>query len=76
MDSNIDEKNYTNNEVTVVWKPCLCTLSGICWSGLPEVFRPNERPWIKINEASTNQIIEQVKNCPSGALSYYMNEIQ
>jgi uncharacterized Fe-S cluster protein YjdI len=69
-------KNYTNGEVTVVWKPSLCIHSAKCWRGensLPEVFNPAERPWIKPEGATTERIIEQIKRCPSGALSYYMN---
>jgi len=66
---------YSNDEVTVVWKPNLCQHSTLCWKGLIQVFNPGERPWIKMNSASTERIIEQVKKCPSGALSYFMNEI-
>lgn len=65
--------NYTNNEVTVVWKPKVCIHSTICWKGLIEVFNPRERPWIKMDGATTERIIEQVRKCPSGALSYFMN---
>lgn len=65
---------YTNDEVTVVWKPKVCIHSTICWKGLIEVFNPKERPWVKMGGASTERIIEQVRKCPSGALSYYLNE--
>jgi uncharacterized Fe-S cluster protein YjdI len=64
---------YANEEITVVWEPGLCQHSALCWKGLIGVFNPNERPWINMNGASTAQIIEQVKKCPSGALSYYEN---
>lgn len=67
-------KKYTNNEVTIVWKPELCQHSKICWTELREVFDPFVKPWIKAEGASTERIIEQVKKCPSGALSYYMNK--
>ena len=67
------EKKYTNGEVTVVWKPDACIHSTFCWKGLIQVFNPKERPWIKMDGATTERIIEQVKKCPSGALSYYMN---
>ena len=69
----MESKKYTNGEVTVVWKPKLCQHSTICWKGLIEVFNPKEKPWIKMDGASSERIIEQVKQCPSGALSYYMN---
>lgn len=69
-----DILKYTNNDVTVVWKPKQCIHSSICWKGLLEVFNPKERPWIKMNGAGTERIIEQVRRCPSGALSYYLNK--
>ncbi|GAA3610118.1 (4Fe-4S)-binding protein [Flavivirga amylovorans] len=66
-------KEYSNGETTVVWEAEKCIHSAICAKGLPEVFQPRDRPWIKIDAASTDVIIDQVKQCPSGALRYYMN---
>ncbi|WP_411767893.1 (4Fe-4S)-binding protein [Winogradskyella sp. A3E31] len=66
-------KEYSNGEVTVVWEAEKCIHSGICVKGLPDVFQPKERPWINIDAASTDTLVGQVKECPSGALSYYMN---
>ena len=66
-------KKYSNGEVTIVWKPDLCIHSAICFNGLGDVFHPKELPWITPEKSSTNKIIEQVKKCPSGALSYYLN---
>ena len=73
----MDKKNYTNGEVTIVWQPKICIHSAKCWHGensLPEVFNPAEKPWIKPEGASTDRIIQQVNNCPSGAISYFMND--
>ncbi len=67
-------KEYTNGEVTIVWKPEKCIHSGICAKGLPRVFQPMVRPWINIDGAKTETLVDQVKACPSGALSYYMND--
>jgi len=64
---------YTNNEVTVVWKPDTCIHSRICWTQLREVFDPAKKPWVNMEAASTEAIIAQVRKCPSGALSYYLN---
>ena len=66
---------YCNGEVTVIWKTDLCIHSANCVKGLGEVFDPKHQPWIDVSKATTQQIIEQVKKCPSGALSYSMNEI-
>ncbi len=67
-------KNYSNGEVTVVWKPQLCIHSAICFKGLPTVFDPRVRPWIKPEGATTDQIVNQVSRCPSGALSIIKHE--
>lgn len=66
-------KKYTNGEVTIVWKPNQCIHSTICFKGLGQVFDPRRRPWITPEQATTEQIVDQIKKCPSGALSYYMN---
>jgi uncharacterized Fe-S cluster protein YjdI len=67
-------KNYTNGEVTIVWKPELCIHSGICFRGLNEVFDPRKRPWVNPDGTTSDRIVEQIKKCPSGALSYYLNK--
>jgi uncharacterized Fe-S cluster protein YjdI len=64
---------YTNGEVTVIWQPHLCQHSAKCFKGLPGVFDPRRRPWIEMSQSTTDRIIEQVKICPSGALSFEMN---
>jgi uncharacterized Fe-S cluster protein YjdI len=67
-------KHYTNGEITITWKPNQCIHSKLCWTGLAEVFNPRERPWIKMDAATTASIIAQVEKCPSGALTYFRNE--
>lgn len=62
-------KRYSNGEVTIIWQPELCVHSGICARGLPGVFDPKRRPWVDASAASTQEIVDQVKKCPSGALS-------
>jgi len=66
--------NYSNGEVTIVWKPDLCIHSGNCFRGLPQVFKPREKPWITPEGSTTEKIIEQVRKCPSGALNYFENK--
>jgi len=64
---------YANSEITVVWKPEFCQHSTRCFTQLPEVFNPRIRKWIDPNGASSERIIEQVKKCPSGALTFFLN---
>ncbi len=69
-------KKYRNGEITVVWKPNLCIHSGNCWRGLGTVFSPNERPWVKMEGGTSEEIMAQVAKCPSGALSSFRNDSQ
>ena len=62
-------KEYSNDEVTVVWKPGLCIHSGICLKGLPKVFNLKQRPWVDMQASSSKEIVELVRECPSKALS-------
>ncbi len=66
-------KHYTNDDITVVWKPDACIHSALCWKGLLEVFDPRKRPWINMEGTESDAIIAQVEKCPSGALSWFRN---
>lgn len=74
MDKYNVTKNYSNGEITVVWQSGKCTHSGNCVRNLSSVFNPNERPWIRMTNAKTSEIIAAVEKCPSGALSFFQNK--
>ncbi|MDR0938955.1 MAG: (4Fe-4S)-binding protein [Mediterranea sp.] len=65
---------YTNGELTIVWRPDLCFHAGVCVRSLPHVYRPRERPWVKMDNATTAELMAQIDQCPSGALSYRLNK--
>lgn len=65
----MEKKEYKKEDIAVVWESSKCIHSAICAKGLNEVFKPRERPWIQTENASKQQIIDQVNKCPSGALS-------
>ncbi|NJM24377.1 MAG: (4Fe-4S)-binding protein [Bacteroidia bacterium] len=67
-------KEYSNGEITIVWKPARCIHSGNCFRGLGDVFDPRRKPWIKPENAATEQLVDQVGKCPSGALTYFTND--
>ena len=63
-------KKYASDKIEVTWKPELCVHAGNCYKGLPNVFNPKNRPWIKIDAATSEEVIHQVKQCPTDALSF------
>lgn len=67
-------KTYTNGEITIIWQPKLCQHAAVCVRTLPNVYKPGESPWVSIENASTEELKSQISKCPSGALSYTINE--
>jgi uncharacterized Fe-S cluster protein YjdI len=63
-------QEYKNDKLIVRYDPKICIHAGECVRGLPSVFNVAKKPWIDVNGASQAAIIEQVGQCPSGALSY------
>ncbi|WP_258104731.1 (4Fe-4S)-binding protein [Marinoscillum sp. MHG1-6] len=61
-------KTYQKEDITVTWESEKCIHSGVCARGLAAVFKPREKPWIQVDNASKEDIVNQVKKCPSGAL--------
>ena len=68
-----DKIEYSNKDITIIWQPKLCQHAGICVKSLPKVYKPKEKPWITIENASTDELKKQISECPSGALSFYEN---
>ncbi len=62
-------QEYKSDKIIVRFDPNICIHSGNCIRGLPAVFDISKDPWININGALVQAIIEQVKCCPSGALT-------
>lgn len=67
-------KEYSNGEITIVWKSEKCIHSARCVQGLPVVFDAQKRPWINAEGAKTADICTQIDLCPSKALSWYLNK--
>lgn len=60
---------YRSSDATVHFDPALCIHSGECTRGLPNVFRPQEKPWVHPELADAESLATVIRRCPSGALS-------
>jgi CDGSH-type Zn-finger protein/uncharacterized Fe-S cluster protein YjdI len=64
------ERVYRNAQIAVAWEPKLCIHAGNCFRGLPEVFQPDTRPWVKVDAATADLVAAVVMTCPTGALHF------
>ena len=70
------DREYTNGEITVFWKPAKCIHATTCYRELNEVFNPRNRPWVNINGAPSAEIVTIVKKCPTKALDWKWNDAE
>jgi uncharacterized Fe-S cluster protein YjdI len=70
------DHKFTNGAITVTYDPDKCIHSEICARGLQEVFRTTVIPWIHLEGAESERIIDQVRKCPSGALQVSCHKME
>ena len=64
------QKAYRTGAITVSFEARRCLHAAECVRGLPDVFDPAQRPWIRPDRATAERLAEVVRRCPSGALQY------
>ncbi|HEV8404466.1 MAG TPA: CDGSH iron-sulfur domain-containing protein [Nitrososphaera sp.] len=69
-------KDYLGKKITVHDNRRICSHSAECLRRLESVFNLQERPWINPDQAAVESVIDTVKKCPSGALSYSVDGLE
>lgn len=68
--------DYAGERITIHDNRGICSHAGRCTDGLPQVWRMRVEPWIDPNAAEPEAIVETVRQCPSGALSYSVDGVE
>ena len=67
---------YRGTKITIYDNRAICAHSARCSDNLAAVFKYGAEPWIDPDGAGIDAIIETVRKCPSGALSYAIDGIE
>ena len=66
-------ESYAGKQITIHDNRAVCAHAGVCTERLPAVWRMRQEPWIDPDGGTLADVIDVIKACPSGALSYTLN---
>jgi CDGSH-type Zn-finger protein len=69
-------RDYPGKEITIHDNRKICSHAAECVNNLPAVFKLGSRPWINADGSGLQDIINTIRKCPSGALSYSVDGIE
>lgn len=69
-------RDYPGKEITVHDNRKICSHAAECVNNLSSVFKLGSRPWINPDASKMNDIVDVVRRCPSGALSYSIDGVE
>ena len=69
-------RDYPGKDITVHDNRKICSHAAECVNNLSSVFKLGSRPWINPDASKMNDIIDVVRRCPSGALSYSIDGVE
>ena len=69
-------RDYAGKRIIVHDNRKICSHATECVKNLPSVFQLGSRPWINSDGSNVNDIIDTIRKCPSGALSYSIDGVE
>ncbi|HUE58616.1 MAG TPA: ferritin-like domain-containing protein [Acidimicrobiales bacterium] len=67
---------YAGVSITVFDNRGICQHSGYCTDRLPSAFRIDKEPFVAVSGARVDEVIRAVRDCPSGALSFAIDDYE
>ncbi len=76
-DGALDKRmDYVGKKITIHDNRGICAHAGYCTDNLASVFKLKKEPWIDPDGAAAEEIVDTIKKCPSGALSYTVDDVE
>ena len=68
--------SYAGQQATIFDNRGICQHSGLCTDRLATVFRTGAEPFVAPSGGRLDEIVRAVRDCPSGALSYALDDAE
>jgi CDGSH-type Zn-finger protein len=68
--------DYKGQRITIHDNRAICAHARDCTDSLAAVFKYGSQPWIDPDGAAIDAIIDTIRRCPSGALSYSLDGVE
>jgi CDGSH-type Zn-finger protein len=76
-DPSADKReSYRAKGITIHDNRSICAHAGRCTDGLASVFKYKSEPWIEPAGGTIEKIVDTIRSCPSGALSYTLENVE
>ncbi|MEO8202626.1 MAG: CDGSH iron-sulfur domain-containing protein [Betaproteobacteria bacterium] len=76
-DGSTDKRDsYAGKGIVIHDNRSICAHAGRCTDGLGTVFKYKSEPWIDPAGGGVEAIVDTVRSCPSGALSYTLDGVE
>ncbi|HVE37933.1 MAG TPA: (4Fe-4S)-binding protein [Nitrososphaeraceae archaeon] len=69
-------RDYLGKKIITHDNRKICSHAVECVKNLPSLFSVGSRPWINSDGSNLNDIIDTIRKCPSGALSYSIDGVE
>lgn len=69
-----EKTKYDGEKINVEWDGRLCIHIGECGYSEGELFVGGRDPWCKPDLASVDEVVDVVKRCPTGAITFESND--
>ncbi len=77
VDGSADKRDsYHAQRITIHDNREICAHAGYCTDGLASVFKYGSEPWVDPGGAGAEAIVQTIRKCPSGALSYSLDGVE
>ena len=63
-------QEYQGEKIKIIFNRSICAGASKCANSYPSIYKSAAEDWINPDGASVDEVINSVKACPSGALSY------